>query len=307
MQNMPYIPQNLNVQPMQAQTAAPVAMSQPAYAVQQPAAAINAQAPSPTLAYPQNYYVNQPPIYTPQGQAVQVAPQTENNTQGIPPSASGVNIMIFNPTAIPAGGQVTNANNYFMPATQGQPSTQGQLVTPPPQPAPQPPTNAAGPLNGGNSNANASANANLNAPKYKKEVIQLTDEYIMSLENYLNSQDSKIRLMAAKELLKRFEEDPSRRNDVALTNLLNKALQDPSNHVRMFAMSAINAGHAKGDDLTAQLLNNLVKSQDAYGLDAELAASAALARVGQHTEIETTTPPKQMYIAKNPRSAGSYA
>ncbi len=58
-------------------------------------------------------------------------------------------------------------------------------------------------------------------------IVALTDEYIMSLENYLNNQNTDIRLMAAKEVLTRLDEDKSRFDDAALNALLNKMLQDP--------------------------------------------------------------------------------
>ena len=40
------------------------------------------------------------------------------------------------------------------------------------------------------------------------------------LENYLNSQDEKVRMNAAKAVYDRLEEDESRRNDKALTDIL---------------------------------------------------------------------------------------
>ena len=41
----------------------------------------------------------------------------------------------------------------------------------------------------------------------QKRVVALTDEYIKSLENYLDNPDSEIRLMASKEILTRLDED----------------------------------------------------------------------------------------------------
>jgi len=39
----------------------------------------------------------------------------------------------------------------------------------------------------------------------KRQIVELTDDYIRTLENYLNSQDSEIRLMGAKDLIARLE------------------------------------------------------------------------------------------------------
>ena len=56
----------------------------------------------------------------------------------------------------------------------------------------------------------------------KTKVVALTNEYIMSLENYLNNPNTEIRLMAAKEILTRLDEDKERFDDAALNALLNK-------------------------------------------------------------------------------------
>lgn len=73
-------------------------------------------------------------------------------------------------------------------------------------------------------------------------VTALTDEYIMSLENYLNNQNTDIRLMAAKEILTRLDEDKTRFDDAALNALLNKMLQDPQKIIRVAALSAFSSG-----------------------------------------------------------------
>ena len=110
-----------------------------------------------------------------------------------------------------------------------------------------------------------------------KEKIPLTDDYIKSLENYLNSQDPKIRLMAAKDVLERFKEDSARKNDAALTALLNKILQDPNSAVRFLGLTTLDAGYAKGDKLTIDLLNSIKNdTQSEYGEDSRLASQILL-------------------------------
>ena len=69
-----------------------------------------------------------------------------------------------------------------------------------------------------------SAAADKDAPKEttkqeKRKIVQLTDDYIKTLENYLNSQDKEVRLMGAKEVVARLMEDESRKDDKALNAL----------------------------------------------------------------------------------------
>lgn len=91
----------------------------------------------------------------------------------------------------------------------------------------------------------------------KTKVVALTNEYIMSLEKYLDNPNSEIRLMASKEVLTRLDEDHDRFNDAALNALLNKMLQDPNKLVRIAALSAFSSQLASGNDYTIQLLNNI--------------------------------------------------
>ena len=91
----------------------------------------------------------------------------------------------------------------------------------------------------------------------KKRVVALTDEYIMSLENYLNNPNTEIRLMAAKDILTRFNEDRDRYDDAALNALLNKMLQDPARLVRIAALSALSSDLASGNEYTVEILNRI--------------------------------------------------
>lgn len=121
-----------------------------------------------------------------------------------------------------------------------------------------------------------------------REKIPLTDDYIKSLENYLNSQDPKIRLMAARDVLERFKEDPSRQNDVALTALLNKILQDPNSAVRFLGLASLDAGYAKGDQLTINILNSIKNNtQSEHGEDSRL-ASQILLRLSAGDKVKFT-------------------
>lgn len=119
----------------------------------------------------------------------------------------------------------------------------------------------------------------------EKRVVALTDEYIMSLENYLNNQNSEVRLMASKEVLKRLDEDKSRFDDAALNALLNKMLQDPSKLIRVAAMSAFASRLASGNDYTVQLLKNMQANPSADKEDI-LQAADILLKMSSTTEIK---------------------
>lgn len=114
------------------------------------------------------------------------------------------------------------------------------------------------------------------ANKEKMEVVALTNEYIMSLENYLNNPNKDIRLMAAKEILTRLNEDRDRKDDAALNALLNKMMQDPDKLVRVAAMSAFSSGLATGNDFTLQMLQDMQKDPETSEDDALEAANILL-------------------------------
>ncbi len=121
-------------------------------------------------------------------------------------------------------------------------------------------------------------------------IVALTDEYIMSLENYLNNQNTDIRLMAAKEVLTRLDEDKSRFDDAALNALLNKMLQDPQKIIRTAALSALSSGLASGNDYTIQLLNNIQQNPNSDKQDVVEAANILL-KMSADTEVKYTPQP----------------
>ena len=125
-----------------------------------------------------------------------------------------------------------------------------------------------------------------------KKVVELTDDYIKTLESYLRSPDENIRKTGVKELIKRFEEDDSRYDDPALTALLNIALQDPDENNRMLAMSPIAAGSAHGDENTVAILQPLQASDKLYGQEAVMANNALLKTAQTMTNIPDNSPEK---------------
>ena len=160
--------------------------------------------------------------------------------------------------------------------------------------------------NGVNANGNADANTsstNINATSTttetkkteKRNIIELTDTYIKNLENYLNSQDKEVRLMGAKEVVARLQEDDSRRDDRALTALVNKMLQDPYQPVRFLALAMLDTRACTGDDYTVAVLQNIQQGKSGYGQDALQASQILLKMSGQtvQKEFEVKEEPKQ--------------
>lgn len=175
--------------------------------------------------------------------------------------------------------------------------------------------NNANAANGANKKADASADKNANDPDNvnnnndknadskaneadkkdgkkteKKQIVELTDDYIKTLENYLNSQDTDVRLMGAKEVVNRLSEDSSRKDDPALTALVNKMLQDPSTSIRAIALSLVDSRTVLGDDYTVKVLKKMQNSKDGYGQDATQATSALLKMAGKTVEKEVEVP-----------------
>ena len=223
----------------------------------------------------QAYVQPQPAVYTPQYQ-----PQNQNVQV---PNYSGVNIQIFNPSVTPPGATApvynVNAPNYGTNPVSGcYPS--GYY------------TNNWGNPNALNSSANTNTTNTTNTTKTeekkteKREIVQLTDDYIRNLENYLNSQNKEVRLMGAKEVVARLDEDHSRKDDKALNALINKMLQDPYTPVKVLAMGALDSRIATGDAFTVGLLTQMQNSQSGYGQDALQASNILLKMAGQKVEKE---------------------
>ncbi len=218
-----------------------------------------------------------------------------SNTVAVPATGGSVNIIINNPSASlnPNGANINNScsglpgqayppgyyinNNNTNNAPSGTSTAQVPYST---LPIGQQPLNA---------NTSA-ANTAKDEKKPMKDIVQLTDEYIQTLENYLRNPNPEIKLMGAKELMKRFREDESRKNDVALTNLLNLTLQSKYSPVKMVGMTILDNGWAQGDDFTRQLLNQIQQSSSGYGLDALDAASAALKSAENKIKVPDNNP-----------------
>ena len=123
------------------------------------------------------------------------------------------------------------------------------------------------------------------------KVVPLTDDYIKSLENYLNNPNEEIRLMASKEILTRLDEDKRRYDDPALNALLNKMLQDPSKLIRIASLSAFSSELASGNDYTIELLHNIQANPEADKEDV-LQAADILLKMSQGKEVKDIPDPK---------------
>ncbi len=206
-------------------------------------------------------------------QPVQQYGQPQNQNVQVP-NYSGVNIQIFNPSVTPPGATApvynVNAPNYGSTTATGC----------------YPPDYYTKQFGQNTQTANTTENKTTDKKTEKREIVQLTDDYIRNLENYLNSQDKEVRLMGAKEVVARLEEDHSRKDDKALNALINKMLQDPSTPIRVMALSALDSRIVTGDDFTVGVLHQMQNSQSGYGQDAMQASNVLLKMSGQTTEKE---------------------
>lgn len=213
------------------------------------------------------------------------------------PNYSGVNIQIFNPSVAAPGAYPTTSN-------VNAPNYSTNPVYPPnyyvqnlPQ-SPQVP-------------ATVTSQQEEKKKTEKREIVVLTDDYIKAVEQSLNDQNKKVRLSGATEVLKRLQEDDSRKDDPALTAFVNKMLQDPSIQVRGIALAALEKRNINGDDLTKKLLNDMINretSQDkgriqgitAIKDDEGLVAKNILMKMSRTTtkkEFEVQEP-KVVYVQK---------
>ena len=92
--------------------------------------------------------------------------------------------------------------------------------------------------------------------------------------------------MGAVDVIARLDEDPSRKDDPALTALINKMIQDPSTTIRALGLSALEAGTVSGNNETVELLKQIQKSDRGFGLDAQQATSVLLRMAGKTEEKE---------------------
>lgn len=236
---------------------------------------------------PLNYYNNGSTVATNNGQQGTVSVSTPNGTSQVynypttsiydpnqKQAASGVNIYIYNPSGI--GGP---SSNSVANATYAMPNQNAQQAQPVESAVPQQNTPIA------NTPISEEKTEKTEKEDKKKKIVELTDDYIKTLENYLRSPDESVRKSGIIDLVKRFEEDSSRYDDPALTALLNIALQDPKADNRMLAMSPIASENAHGDENTVKLLQALQSSDKIFGQEAKMATEALLKTTQTKQEV----------------------
>ncbi len=130
------------------------------------------------------------------------------------------------------------------------------------------------------------------------KIVALTDDYIKSLEKYLDNPNDEVRLMASKEVLKRLDEDKDRYDDAALNALLNKMMQDPSKLVRIAALSAFSSGLACGNDYTVKLLKD-IQSNPKSDQEDILEASNTLLKMSAGVEVKKVPIPEMVSNEEN--------
>ena len=150
-------------------------------------------------------------------------------------------------------------------------------------------------LNENTKTTNISENNDKNG---KKRVVILNDDYIKNLENMLNSQDKSQRITAAKEVFARLDEDSTRKDDKALTALINKMLQDPAQEVRILALSALEGRIVNGDDFTVNVLKNMQNNPQGYGYDASDASRILLDMSAQRADKDVPVDPDKRTVIK---------
>ncbi len=141
------------------------------------------------------------------------------------------------------------------------------------------------------SNTNSTVTNRTEEKQKQREIVVLTDNYVKNLENYLKSNNIELRKTAVKEILMRFKEDKSRMNNPSLTALLNIALQDPNGTVRSVAMTTLEAGYARGDAQTEQILRGLQTQKTNYASDAVQASDGLL----QMSKTKALVPDNSFY------------
>lgn len=255
--------------------------------------------------YPQGYLPPQNTIY-PQYQT----PQPQNLQ--VPATSSGVNIQIFNPSVSTPGAQPPTYNvnapcypsSYYTSSVGADGKMQPNNVSNNPHTGDNVnngtnngsigdnnnntyTTNNNSTINNNEKNSTDKTDSVENKKKTeKRKIVELTDDYIRNLENYLNSQDKEIRRNAAKEVYERLKEDDSRHDDKALTALINKMLQDPSEEIRVVALSALDERIVTGDDYTVNVLKNMQQSNNGSGQDSIDASNILLKMSSRQVEKE---------------------
>lgn len=120
----------------------------------------------------------------------------------------------------------------------------------------------------------------------EKRITPLTDDYVKSIENYLNNPNPKIRLIGTKELLNRLKEDEKRKDNPSLIPLVNKILQDSSSSVRFLGLTMLQLDYCVGNDETIEILKQIQsRNGDKVG-EEQLLASEVLLKMSAPNKVK---------------------
>ena len=223
-----------------------------------------------------------------------INPAFQNQTQIPSQGPNAVSINIYSPQAFAQGGScasnpVQNQRYYSMygqntnPNLPLYPSNYNNMINQQPYFPYQnqtslnsnTPNNLVGKTDNGEAQKTNEENKTNNGET--KKIVPLTDDYIKSLENYLNDANPKIRLIGAKDLMERFKEDENRKDNPSLIPLLNKTLKDPSATVRFLGLVTLQLGYSVGNDETVQLLKQLqAENKDKTGEEQRMVSEILL-------------------------------
>lgn len=226
--------------------------------------------------------------------------------------ASGVNIIINNPSGYSAGGAANGASYpypypcpypYPYPYPTNNGNVQPQIINNiPGQPSPVVNVNTPEqPVPAVNINTPEQPAANTpvaplttTSPTGRtKRITQITDEYIKTLEDNLRNPSKTVRQQAIAQIIKLCEETTDRYDNPAIIALINIALQDSDAGNRIYAMTPLTTGSLGGDDNTIKLLTNLTSSDKKFGQEAEMANEALIALSRSTIEVPDYSVPKQ--------------
>ena len=303
-------PQQQNVQTMQCNNVQPQVQLNPGTTVTNPQAVNNCcqqpmAAPTPITASGVNIHIYNPavcapgaqgpnynvnsPCYPPGYYTGTIGPdgkfpqqQNQNTTQQ---TGNNANNHINEPQG--TNGQSTGPNQN---GVNNQSGTNGQNTASNPNGV-----NGQNGTDGNNGASGVNSSNNQNKKTEKRDIVQLTDDYIRNLENFLMSQEKEVRLNAAKQVYDRLAEDNSRYDDAALNALINKMLQDPAQEIKLLALSALEDRIVSGNELTVKLLKDMQQSSANNGLDSIDASNALLNMSAKKVQ-------KEFEVKDNPKS-----
>ncbi|MEW5820030.1 MAG: hypothetical protein AB1782_07540 [Cyanobacteriota bacterium] len=192
-------------------------------------------------------------------------------------------------------------NNYNPNINQNVNPPVAQQQVPQPQPAPQPQQPQDQPQNQPQNQPQQPQNQPQNKseqpkpeekpkePEKPKSTGNIPDSLIIAIDKGLSNPNHEVRIKAATKLMSTFEKYPEAKDHPALTVLLNRALKDPHQNVRLFGEIALKAGTANGDQNTQNILTEMTNSKKAYGQDAVMANDILLDVAGKNTGTNLDT------------------